>query len=231
MSTQTEPYADMAKRFKNETATHQMTVLHDEGLYRHLRFKPSEGPSFYWFDLVTWPGNLVFRGDGETYAFSRVKDMFAFFRDGSGYGINPLYWSEKLTSDRDGVMKYQDGLFLRKLQREVDDLVEQEYVKPEHADRFRAEVSDRIVEGGYYYSIEAAERTVSEFEFYYDPKHEFDYRHPADVRFENAYEWIEGTKDYDWWFLWACHAIVWGIAQYDAAKAAEAQPAGSGGAA
>jgi hypothetical protein len=40
-------------------------------------------------------------------------------------------------------------------------------------------------------------------------------------RFEDTWEW--SFKDYDWWFLWACQAIVWGIAQYDAAKAAPAE--------
>jgi hypothetical protein len=216
VNTTTEPYPDIAARFRKETATHQMTVLHDDGLYRHLRFLPAEGPSSYWFDLITWPHNLAFRGDGETYAFSRVGDMFAFFRDGSSYGINPDYWSEKLTSDRDNVERYQEELFLRRLQREVDDLIEQEHVKPEHADRFRAEINARIVEGGDYWTIDSALRTVEDFEFYSDPKKEFDHRYQADIRFVDACEWVCGCKDFDWWFLWACHAIVWGIAQYDA---------------
>ena len=36
-------------------------------------------------------------------------------------------------------------------------------------------------------------------------------------QFHDAREWE--FRDYDWWFVWACHAIVWGIAQYDAVKA------------
>jgi hypothetical protein len=35
-------------------------------------------------------------------------------------------------------------------------------------------------------------------------------------RFEDTQEW--NLRDYDWWFLWALHGIVWGIAQYDSAK-------------
>jgi hypothetical protein len=30
---------DIATRFAKDTATHRMTVLHDDGLYRHLRFE------------------------------------------------------------------------------------------------------------------------------------------------------------------------------------------------
>jgi hypothetical protein len=34
-------------------------------------------------------------------------------------------------------------------------------------------------------------------------------------QFYDTWEW--DFRDYDWWFLWACQAIVWGIAQFDGA--------------
>ena len=40
----------------------------------------------------------------------------------------------------------------------------------------------------------------------------------AQFRFTDTWEW--DFKDYDWTFLWACHAIQWGIGQYDAARVA-----------
>lgn len=83
------------KRFMADTAKHVMTVLHNDGLYRHLRFRQPD-TSVYWFDVITWPGNLVIRGDMGTYAFARLDDMFEFFR--SGAGINPGYWGEKVTA-------------------------------------------------------------------------------------------------------------------------------------
>lgn len=82
------------QRFESDTAHHAMTVVLDQGLYRHLRFRASES-SFYWFDIVTWPGSLAINGDMGTYTFSRTDDMFEFFGAGR---INPDYWSEKLTS-------------------------------------------------------------------------------------------------------------------------------------
>jgi hypothetical protein len=33
-------------------------------------------------------------------------------------------------------------------------------------------------------------------------------------RFQDSWEWQ--LKGYDWSFLWCCHALKWGIAQYDA---------------
>lgn len=211
-------YPEIAARFARETARHEMRVLHDDGVYRHLRFMPSSH-SFYWFELITTPGQLVFSGDGESFTFRRVTDMFKFFRSGlmrdGSIEINPMYWSEKLTSDRDSVQKYQEDLFIKLVWEQANHLIEQEYVRPDQADRFRQAIKDDIVEGGLYTTADEAYRTVGEFEFYNDPSKEFDYRHQADVRFEEPWEWFNATKDFDWWFLWACHAIVWGIARYD----------------
>jgi len=43
---------------------------------------------------------------------------------------------------------------------------------------------------------------------------------PDSFQFYDTHEW--DLRDYAWWFLWACHGIAWGIAQYDAAKTATA---------
>jgi hypothetical protein len=51
-----------AERFPRDTANHQMTVLFENGLYRHLRFDAPDG-SGYRFDLVTWPNRLAFQGE------------------------------------------------------------------------------------------------------------------------------------------------------------------------
>ena len=51
---------------------------------------------------------------------------------------------------------------------------------------------------------------------------DFEYRPEGDgsgsepFRFADAWEW--DLHDYDWQFLWCCHAIQWGISQYDKQK-------------
>lgn len=70
--------------------TQTMTILHEDGLYRHLRFRKPH-TMHHWFDLITWPGNLTITGDMGTYTFARVQDMFDFF---TGH-INTDYWAEK----------------------------------------------------------------------------------------------------------------------------------------
>src|SRR5947208_10170763 len=42
---------DPAIRFARDTAKHEMTVAHNDGLYRHLKFRNTEHSYLYWFDL------------------------------------------------------------------------------------------------------------------------------------------------------------------------------------
>ena len=87
--------------FLKDVAAHEMEILRDDGVYRHIRFK-KPGTWCMHFDLVTWPGYLAYSGDMGCYVFSRLNDMFEFFRtdreylqrDGRQLCINLCYWSE-----------------------------------------------------------------------------------------------------------------------------------------
>ena len=243
--TETAVVDPIAERFARETEHHEMTILHDHGLYRHVRFRNPKD-SAYWYDLITVPGSLIFRGDGESFVFARLKDMFGFFRsnpDRLTHRINPGYWSEKLTSDRDSVKKYSRG----KLDKHVADIlseVEEEW--PGITAGWKT-----LADDSYDYDLdheEVARQALNDFEFgakertacscgqsaEYDANdvipmewrtkhvmHRYTTRRIDGFRFSDTWEW--DLKDYDWWFLWACHGIVHGIAQYDQAKATAAR--------
>lgn len=116
----TDPITEVADRFARETKNHTMTVLRDDGLYRHLRFKaPDNG--FYWFDLITWPGYLTFVGDGEGYVFTRIEDMFGFFR---GSRINPQYWAEKVVDGRGRLKTYSEERFRQLVTEHLDQVAD-----------------------------------------------------------------------------------------------------------
>jgi hypothetical protein len=196
---------DICARFANETAEHVMTVAHDDGLYRHLKFRHAgkNYSGYYWFDLITVPGALIFQGDGESFTFRRLEDMFEFFR-GSAYngGPNVGYWAEKVTSGHESLKKFDDDLFVKTMREHYVELIRGGLVPPgtskallEHAE-------------GYDWTYEVnARQMIEDFE-------------RKGFRFENTWEW--DFRDYDWWFVWACHAIVWGIEQYDTASRAPA---------
>ena len=64
-----------AKMFAVNTAKHQLTILHNDGLYRHVRFGRPD-TSLYRYELVTWPGHLSVGGDhrvGDRGALERVE--------------------------------------------------------------------------------------------------------------------------------------------------------------
>lgn len=81
-------------KFVQDTAQHALTIAQDEGTYRHLRVRQPDSSS-YWYEIVTWPGALMIRGDMGSFAFSRHPDMFTFFRSAEGY-VNARYWAEKV---------------------------------------------------------------------------------------------------------------------------------------
>lgn len=207
------PYVENAARFARDTAHHRMTVLHDDGLYRHLRFvrhDPETGKprGTYWFDLITVPGALIFQGDGDTYAFRRLEDMFEFFRQPVAATINPDYWSEKLVSGHGDVKKYDQDLLAEVVTETVAGYYEGETIPDGLMDAIQSEVLDELC------GDESLDRNVVDtFEFYANPDDRYRAGTRPDFQFHDIYEWR--TRDYDWWFLWACQAITWGIAQYD----------------
>ena len=79
----------------------------DNGVHRHIRFK-KPGTMCMYFDLITYPGGLLYTGDMGTYVFVRLQDMFEFFRTSNQDGwvkemgltlyTNHSYWSEKLVA-------------------------------------------------------------------------------------------------------------------------------------
>ena len=237
-----DQFKESAERFARDTKNHEMTVLRDDGLYRHLRFAPSSS-GFYWFDLVTWPGFLAFVWSDTSHIFTRVEDMFTFFRR-PDYGINPGYWAEKLVSSRDVAKEFDEARFYRLVDEQVEEWIrDHKGDDPAFADSLREALTEHGLRDVFDESearhafdrfafvpadgqkrIDAAERKWSSTYEKDTPRAERDAAWKAFQRtkfdetytFADTWEW--DLRDWHWSYLWACHAIVWGIAQYDAAK-------------
>lgn len=223
--------ADAGAHFAADTKAHALSVLHEDGLYRHLRFR-ADG-SFCGFDLITWPGSLTIQGGHGTYTFSREADMFGFFRQSNG--INVDYWAEKLPGGRDTVKVFAEHGIVRRLVeayreygQHVDELEfryerdlavyeaapwekrwpmdrngPRQPFKPKTVAELREQVRDAH-EGGDLAYEDGVRRLLSDWDSW-------------DVT-SDSWEW--DLREYDYHFVWSCHAIAWGIRQYDAAKAA-----------
>jgi hypothetical protein len=182
------------ERYRTDTADQVMEVALDQGLYRHLRF----GTGFNWFEIITTPGQLTFRGDMGTYVFARTEDMFTFFEN-SGGRINPSYWAEKVQAQdiHSPVREYSKNLF-------VEHVLEEFWNRREDLED-AAEVWREIREDLLYeYGPSAGDESLA-----ISAAMEF---RTGGFEFYDVAEWR--LKDYSFHFLYALHAIVDGIRQY-----------------
>lgn len=190
--------------FDREIATHEMQVIRDDGVNRHLRFQ-RPGTMCMHFDLLTWPGYLCYTGDMGTYVFRRLHDMFQFFRRGETrckYRIDLHYWAEKLeASDRgDGVREWKPEQF----KAEVRDFFEQHANDEWPAERRAVlwqEIDDKVCAAA---DCSEHHAWVALFDFERDG-----------FRFQ---DWERDCKVWKHRFLWCCHALEWAIDTYDRAK-------------
>jgi hypothetical protein len=72
------------------TDGHVLTVLHDDGEYRHLRFQHPSGHRLYWSEVETTPGRCTVVVDGFTYTFRGTLAEIAEPDAG------PDYWASRL---------------------------------------------------------------------------------------------------------------------------------------
>lgn len=81
----------MSDSFSEDIKNHTIHIRLDTEYYRHIIC--SDGTFNRRFEVLTFPGSLVYTGDMGTFVFQRTTDMFKFFGTGE---INPQYWSEKV---------------------------------------------------------------------------------------------------------------------------------------
>lgn len=197
------------EQFLKDVAKHQLTVMHDEDSRRHLRFQ-IPGTICMSFDIITWPGYLCYTGDMGTFVFSRLRDMFDFFRmEGKDrhylkrhLAINPHYWAEKIEAadKHGGVTEYSPQKFEREVRRWLKKDRRGEGKTPKKLwDAVEDDVLSEAHNGEY-----AARLACTQFclEGYEDVFQDF---------------WEIDLHEYTHHFLWCCYALVWGIQQYDRA--------------
>jgi hypothetical protein len=189
-------------RFTSDTEHHKMTILLDQGVYRHLRFM-QPGNSMYWFDVLTWPGNLTIRGDMGTYTFARLEDMFEFFGGREPGYVNKGYWAEKLVAvDKQSPAKeFDEDLFK---QRVIEDFWEarEDYDAAEAVEIWAA-IRDQIFDD--YASRYTADQCHELLNNFVSPVSGFGY--------SDSWEW-GNFDDYGIHFVWCLHAITHAIRTY-----------------
>ena len=205
--------------FLKDVSDHEMQILHEDGVYRHVRFKRPDTGCMH-FDLITYPGYLVYSGDMGCFVFSRLRDMFEFFRTdrqyqkGDGLKINKGYWAEKLQavdgnrSYVEGVKEFDEDKFARNVMENLIDWI-RNYADQTTKDE-RRELWDDVIHsvinadgdsGGHRQQIAAHDFThwVNE--------------EVGEFCFQDFFE-CDCTR-YTHRFMWCCYALAWGIKKYD----------------
>lgn len=193
----TDHYAHICseERFTNDIKTHEMEIIRDDGVNRHLRFKRPDTTSMY-FDIITWPGYLCYCGDMGTYVFSRINDMMAFF---DGERINPCYWGEKLTSESrfgKGYQKFSEELMRRQVIKHVEEYIEMD----EELEEIKRNLDDDV----FTWLPDNPHMAMSQlYDFEYG---DFDFR-----------DWLidgGGFEEFTFHYIWCCRALHWACARY-----------------
>jgi hypothetical protein len=190
-----------------------MAILRDDGVNRHLRFR-QPNTNIFMFEIVTWPGYLCYSGDMGCYVFSRIDDMFQFFRadrqhmpltDGNTLAINPGYWGEKLQAQSmfgDGFKKFSADRLREVVKSSYDDhIADADLSDGDKADLWQ-EIERQVLanaDNGEYAVREAMQ----------------DFDHHG---FTFSDSWEYRLTDYTWNFIWCCYALAWAIGKYDEKK-------------
>ncbi|RNM05844.1 MULTISPECIES: hypothetical protein [Dickeya] len=197
-------------RVLENISRHEMTIHRDDGLYRHIQFS-QPGTNCYRFDLVTWPGYLCVTGDMGCWTFSRIADMFAFFNDGIGRGINPGYWSEKFESGtghgrcEPPCYEFDSDAFDKCLQEWLACYLEN---CEDEDDAQQAKETISELTGNGFRTENDAFNALNDACF------------PHGVSTYEITEGMGSTMTYSFHYLWICYAIVWGIQRYNESKTA-----------
>lgn len=190
-----------AEQFLLDVANHKMACASDNGLYRHLRFRQPEPNSWnLHFEIITWPGSLTIHGDMGTWSFSRVEDMFTFFRS-EELRINASYWWEKITGESrfaGPAKQFDHDIFKANVLSHLGDC--------EFEDTVKSTITEELEDEVFCEDESTARRALADYKC-------------GEFSFSDSWE-INGDG-YSYHFLWCLFAIVWAIQKYDAAKQAK----------
>ena len=201
-------YSCTLPRFLDDTKEHRMTILHDDGAHRHIRFSKPQS-STYRFDLHTWPGYLCVTGDCGSYVFSRLHDMFEFFDHSKRdpFAINPDYWGQKLEAiDKNGGYKqFSRDKFQALVKSHFSEF---EFENKGQRRAFKNSLKDADW-GGNVGSMDDAYRFFDDIDLEANPYVDLD---ACQFRIDEL--WDHDLEEFTFRYIWCCRAIRWGIRQY-----------------
>jgi len=217
---------DVRERFINDTKNHNVEIIKNDGLYRHLKCT-NNGSQTYRFDIHTWPGYLAVSGDMGCWMFSRIEDMFDFFiMSDNDFNkdniINPGYWGEKLCAmdghHENSYEKFSEELFEENVMDEYKGWLDSNDIEPDsdYAQTMLEALQEQVIDSSYNGEVRAYDAAMS---FKFDDS---DYNLYSPGSESTSYGtftmhdfWDYNCRDYTYHYLWILYAIVWAITEYN----------------
>lgn len=191
----------LANLFTQDTAKHCLTVLHDQGHYRHLRWAvPGSGINAV--EVTTIPGSLFVTGDMGSFTFHRhgTIDMLAsgFFANRSSYD----YWASKCEAadTRVGLREFSTDVLKATVNSYIEDWADGD----ESAQVNLSQEAEVILDAE---TVEDAYNRLSDFDY-------------DDLRFDDIDE--SSVTEFTFQFRWICRALMQVSAEYAALTASRA---------
>lgn len=221
--------SDVLPRFLADTASHELRVVLDDGVHRHLQFR-RPGTYCYGFDIVTWPGYLAISGDMGTAVFNRLHDMFEFFRakpaeheKAGGLFVNDGYWAEKCVANDGAKQEYSARLFRDLVTRlfkeyveehvDPEDLADPDTSTPEWVARLWQELELEVLNNSE--DHDALINAISAMSDFKPSAPDY-----SDFQITDAWEYASSLQQYTFHFIWRLYAIAHAIRAYDDAAGA-----------
>lgn len=186
--------------FLNDVKDHNLKILRNDGLYRHIILS-QEDTYHHWFELITWPNHLCINGDMGTYTFSRVEDMFKFFRSSDGpLYVNTDYWAQKCTArSAEEISEFSEEIFKSRIKEWYKDFISGVDISDIESEELWQEIDDEF--SGVSSNAEAYEAADA-------------YKSRKYGRIFEDFSEVD-CEDYTYQYRWCCYAIVWAIKEYD----------------
>lgn len=184
--------------FLRNTKNHTVQILKDDGLYRHLKCT-EDNSQVYRFDIITWPGFLTICQDMGTSVFTRVPDMFNFFRRQS-LTVNTGYWAEKCCANEGGIKKFSQEIFESRLKECFESWC---FRDEEQKEAVWAEVQMMVIDMAEDHEVTALYAALS---------------YTSEFGHSFGDFWEYDITEYTYHFVWRLYAVVWAIQQYDKIK-------------
>lgn len=188
--------------FLEDVKNHNMKIIHEDGLYRHIEFRNTNGSSNQSFAIMTWPYFLCIHGDMGDYVFTGPKDMFELFYTNDLIDYDSFAGKRFVCGGREGVTEFSRDEIKKFFKSEAIQYAREIENPAKRAEFYREaieEIEDQLLRSP---NLEDAVEDLIYWEY------------GSDLPFCSYFD-VDCMKVPTHHFAWCCNAVVWAVEWYN----------------